>query len=73
MEFAVIAGAGLVLEARHFAAMEHTTVARAFAITRDDRVSELGRKTSLLILAVHGAFLYTELDAAIVGSAVDVV
>ena len=73
MEVTVWARPVLFLEARHFAAMEHTSVARASAIARDDRVGELGIPASLLVLAVHGALLYLELGAAIVGSAVMVV
>ena len=73
MEVAVSTRPALLLEASYFAAMEHSSVARAPAIARDNRVGELGSFASLLVLAVHRAFLYLKLDAAIVGSAVVVV
>ena len=73
MEVAVVTRRVLLLEAHHFATMEHTSGARVFAIARDDRVKEHGGIASILILAVNIAPLYLELDAVIIGSAVLVV
>ena len=70
IEVAVITRRGILLEARHFATMEHTAGARAPAIARDDRVGELGILASSIVLAVHGALLNLKLGAAIISSAV---
>ena len=70
IEVAGITRIVLLLEAHDFAAMEDTVGTRASAIARDNRVGELSLTASTLILAVYGAILYLELDAAVIDSAV---